>query len=452
MKKLLLINPVGRKSGFLSSRSTTYPPLSLAYVAALTPSDWQIKILDENFDDFVFEEADLVGITAFTSNINRAYEIAKFYRAKNIKVILGGIHASMLPDEALQFADAVVIGEAENIWGKVIRDFENNALMQQYKGEVVDLTKLKITPRRDLLHPDYFWQTVQTSRGCPLNCNFCSVSRYLGRQYRQRTSEDILKEIEGIQGDYIFFADDNLIGYGKEAFQRAKDLFSGMISRKLNKKWWMQTSINAAEDEEVIKLAAEAGCLFVFIGFETITTDSLKSFKKGVNIKVGVDNYKKVVDVFHKYGIAVLGAFIIGSDYETSEYLKQLSKFLLKSSIDIFQISLLTPIPGTDLIEQLKKEKRLIYTNYPSDWDKYRFSYVVHKINGSTPELIYTASNFIKKNLYSFPTYQIRLLKSFLNIQKLTNWAAVYKINQGYKKAWKNSHYYSKYPSKLPRN
>jgi radical SAM superfamily enzyme YgiQ (UPF0313 family) len=285
-----------------------------------------------------------------------------------------------------------------------------------------------------------------------LNCNFCSVSKYLGRQYRQRKVEDILKELKEIKSDYIFFLDDNLIGYGKKAYERVKELFRGMIELKLNKKWWMQTSINAADDEEVIRLAAQAGCMCVFIGFETIATDSLIHYKKGVNIKVGVDNYKRVVDVFHQYGIGVLGAFIIGSDDETPEYYKNFSEFLIKSNIDIFQISLLTPIPGTDFIDQLQKENRLTYTNYPSDWDKYRFSYVVHQLNGTTPELIYTASNYIKRGLYSFPNYQLRLLKSFLNLRKITNWYAIYKINEGYKKAWKNSHYYSKYPSDLPLN
>ncbi|HON59574.1 MAG TPA: radical SAM protein [Smithella sp.] len=450
MKKLLLINPVGHKSGFLLSKSTTFPPLGLGYVAALTPDHWQIKIIDENFDNFQFEEADLVGITAFTSNINRAYEIAGIYKEKKIKVVIGGIHASMLPDEALRFADAVVIGEAENIWKKVIDDFESNSLQQKYQGSVVDLTKLDIIPRRDLFNPNYFWETIQTSRGCPLNCNFCSVSRYLGKQYRQRKAEDILKELDELKGKYIFFVDDNLVGYGRQSYQHAKVLFRGMIERSLNKKWLMQTSINAAEDEELIKLAADAGCMFVFIGFETIKHDSLLEYKKGVNLKVGADNYKKVVDIFHKYGIGVLGAFIIGSDYETPEYYKIFSDYLIKSGIDIFQISLLTPIPGTDFIEQLKRENRLPYTNYPSDWDKYRFSYIVHDVKGPAPELIYTASNHIKNKLYSFPNYQIRMLKSLFKIRKTINWFAIYKINEGYKKAWKNSHYFLNYPHVLP--
>ncbi len=296
MKKLLLINPVGRKSGYLLSKFSTFQPLSLAYIAAVTPSHWEIKIIDENIDEFKFEEADLVGITAFTSNINRAYEIAQMYRKKKIKVIMGGIHISMLPDEALQYADSVVIGEVEGIWNQVIRDFENNHLLPKYNGPRIDLSQTKIIPRHDLLDPNYFWNSVQTSRGCPFNCNFCSVSRYLGKEYRQRRAKDVLDELEEIKGKYIAFIDDNLIGHSPENINRAIELFEGMISRGLRKKWWMQTSINAADDEQVIKLAAQAGCMYVFIGFETLNKKTLKEMKKGINLKIGVENYKRVVD------------------------------------------------------------------------------------------------------------------------------------------------------------
>ncbi len=447
MKKLLLINPVGRRSGYMLSSISRFPPLNLAYVAAVTPSNWQIKIVDENLEEFEFEDADLVGITAFSSNINRAYEIASVFRKKGIKVILGGIHASMFQDEAVKYVDTVVTGEVESIWETIVNDFEKGNLLSVYTGDKIDFRKTNITPRRDLLHPEYFWQPVQTSRGCPFNCSFCSVTRYLGSEYRLRSPEDVLKELVGIKGQYITFVDDNLVGYSEESRNRAKEIFRGMIEKKLNKKWWMQTSINASDDEEVVKLAAEAGCMFVFIGFETISNSTLEQMKKGINLKTGVDNYKKVVAKFHKYGISVLGAFILGNDYESSIYYKELADFLLESGVDIFQISILTPLPGTRLMEELKDEGRIIYEDFPVDWDKYRFSYMVHEPKGLDADTVYIGDNYIKNKLYSFPFYQYRLFKSFLNLKKIKNFYVTYKLNKALKRSWRNSHYYKKYPS-----
>ncbi len=449
MKKLLLINPVSRRSGLLLSRFSTFSPLGLAYVAAVTPSGWEVKIADENFDAFKFEEADLVGITAFTSNINRAYEIARMYQERKIKVVIGGIHASMLPDEALQFVDTVVVGEAENIWGKVISDFEHNCLSSLYVGPRVNLGQFKVLPRRDSLHPEYFWHSVQTSRGCPFSCDFCSVSKYLGKEFRQRDVHHVLDELVELKGKFLAFVDDNLIGYSPNSKIRATELFKGMIEQGLDQKWWMQTSINIANDEHLIELAAQAGCLFAFIGFETISEDTLKGMKKGVNIKVGVKNYKRVVDVLHKYGIAVYGAFIIGSDYESPAYYKELTEFLVHSGIDIIQLTLLTPLPGTELMDRLQKEDRIIYNNYPRDWDKYRFSYMVHRPHEVQTKTIYIGNNHIKKSIYSFPAYQYRLMKSFFSLRNNTNFYATYKFNNALKKGWKNSHYYMDYPTDL---
>jgi radical SAM superfamily enzyme YgiQ (UPF0313 family) len=449
MKKLLLINPVNRRSGLLLSRFSTFSPLGLAYVAAATPSNWEVEILDENIDEFEFKEADLVGITAFTTNITRAYEIARTYQKRKIKVVIGGIHASMLSDEVLQFADSVVVGEAENIWPRVIADFEQNHLSSLYVGPRVDLSQLKVLPRRDLLDPHYFWHSVQTSRGCPFNCHFCSVTRYLGSEFRQRDVHHVLAELAQVKGKYLAFVDDNLIGYSSKSKIRAQNLFKGMIEQGLGQKWWMQTSINAADDENLIQLAAQAGCMFAFIGFETISKDTLRGMKKGVNIKLGIENYKKVVDVFHKYGIAVYGAFIIGNDHESSAYYRRLARFLVHSGIDIIQITLLTPLPGTELMDTLQKEDRIIFHDYPTDWDKYRFSYMVHRPHEVQPEVIYTGNNYIKKSIFSFPAFQYRLTKSFFNLRNKTNFYASYKFNKALKRGWKNSHYYHDYPSDL---
>ena len=444
MKKLLLINPVARRSGYLVSKYSTFQPLSLAYIAAVTPSGWEIKIADEAIAPFEFEEADLVGITAFTSNINRAYEIAGMYRKKGIKVVMGGIHSSMLPDEALQHADTVVAGEVEGIWHQVIDDFEKNRLLPKYNGPRIDLSQTQIIPRHDLLHSGYFWNSVQTSRGCPFNCNFCSVSKYLGEEYRQRKTQDVLNEWEGIKGNYITFIDDNLIGHSPASRDRAIELFEGMIGRNLRKKWWMQTSINAADDEHVLKTAARAGCMYVFIGFETLNKNTLKDMKKGVNLKIGVENYKRVVDKFHKYGIGVLGSFVIANDYESPKYYEELADFLISAGIDIVQISILTPLPGTDLMEQLQKEKRLIYQDLPKDWDKYRFSYVVHQPLGLDENTVYAGSNYIKNKIYTFPFYQYRLLNSAFHIRNPINIYAIYKLNQSMKTSWQGAHYFKR--------
>ena len=450
MKKLLLVNPVGRISGYLLSKFSTIPPLSLAYIAAVTPPDWEVKIADENFGRLELEDADLVGISAFTSNINRAYEIARIYRKQGIKVVIGGIHASMLPDEALQYADAVVIGEAELVWSKVVEDFENNRLGGKYSGPRVDLSQSIIKPRRDLIDPRYVFQSIQTSRGCPFDCNYCTVSKYLGKEFRQRSARDVLEELQEIRGEYLFFLDDNLIGHSHKSIKRAKDIFRGMISLGLNKKWWMQTSIDSTKDQEVLKLAAKAGCMFAFIGFETISEMTLKGMKKGINLKIGIDNYKKVVNSLHSHGIGVVGAFIIGNDHESPLYYKHLAKFLIRSGIDVVQMAILTPLPGTEFMAQEEKKGRLLFRNFPADWDKYRLSYVVRQPEGIEPETIYIGDNYVKNHIYSFPWNQFRILKSFFSMKNLINSYAVYRFNKALKKSWQGSHYYQKYPAKFP--
>ncbi|HUI69813.1 MAG TPA: radical SAM protein [Spirochaetia bacterium] len=444
MKRLLLINPVGRRSGFLLSSFTTLQPLSLAYLAAVTPTDWDVRIADEIFGEVRLEKVDLVGITAFTSTINRAYEIATLFRSAGTKVVLGGIHVSMLPDEALRFADAVVVGEAEGIWGKVIDDFEHDRMAGIYVGPRMDLAAFSIKPRRNLLDPEYFFQSIQTSRGCPFNCDFCSVSRYLGTTYRQRSVEEVLAELDEITGRYLFFLDDNLVGYSTQSKDRAKLIFEGMIRKNLRKRWWMQSSINAADDEELLRLASRAGCMFAFVGFESISEENLRDMKKGVNIRIGVDNYKRVIRTFHRNGIGVSGAFISGNDHESPQYYRQLARFLVAAGVDTVQLSILTPLPGTALFERVKREGRLLFENFPEDWKRYRLSHVVHKPIGVDPETIYFGNNYIKKHIYSFPRNQYRILKSLVGIRRLVSFYAVVRMNKAYKRGWKHSHYYNK--------
>jgi len=233
-KKLLFINPQNESGYFYSG--VTIPPLAFAYLAAVTPDNWHIELIDEDVENFSFKDADLVGITTLTVTANRAYQIAKMYRDKGIPVILGGIHASLVPHEALRFCDTVVIGEAESVWPKVIKDFENGQLKETYKGEFLPLEKLP-RPQRDIFKgKKYLLEASETSRGCPMNCDFCSTTVFHGNRFRMRPVGEILDELASFDQRYVFFVDDNLIGYGKAARQRALDLFKGMVERKLDYK------------------------------------------------------------------------------------------------------------------------------------------------------------------------------------------------------------------------
>ena len=196
MPKLVLINPVNpARTGLTVNTSSRFPPIGLGIVAALTPDDWEITLIDENWESFSYQEADLVGITAFTASANRAYELARIYRECGVPVVMGGIHASMCTNEALQYVDTVVIGEAESTWQKLIADFRKGEMTQVYQGELSDLAGIP-HPRRDFFHPDYMFASVQTSRGCPMDCEFCSVTAFNGHRYRRRPVEDVLDELE----------------------------------------------------------------------------------------------------------------------------------------------------------------------------------------------------------------------------------------------------------------
>lgn len=389
---LLLINPVNQlRTGFLINRATKCQPLSLGIIASLTPAHWKIKIIDENFRQFRHYDADLVGITTFTATSTRAYQIAGEYRKRGVPVILGGIHASMLPDEAQQYADSVVIGEAESVWQTIIADFEAGKLLPRYTGTFTDPI-IQPFPRRDLFHPAYIAASIQTSRGCPMNCSFCSVSSFNGRHYRFRPIEDVLNELETIPQKYIFFIDDNIVGHTSQALERAKELFRGIIARGIRKNWVSQASINFADDDELLSLAARSGCRMIFLGVETERPEQLSEAGKKLNLKriAADESYNRVFSRIRRHGIGVIGGFIFGFDHDTPEDMLKRAQFIRNSHIDSVQVSVLTPLPGTRLYEEMKASGRLTLTNYPADWERYDYFEPVF-----TPKLM-SAEIFLK--------------------------------------------------------
>lgn len=231
MPRLVLINPVSvHERGLHRKRITRFPPLGLAYLGAVTPAHWEVRLVDENIRVAPFPDADLVGITSFTSTVNRAYEIASFYQDKKVPVAMGGIHVTMMPEEALRYADGVVQGEGEEVWPEVLKDFESGQLKRVYDAFPEELSNLPL-PRRDLFDSSYAWGTLQTSRGCPMNCHFCSVTAFNGRRFRQRPVEEVLHELKWIPQKNVFFVDDNILGYGKAAEERAIRLFRGVVEQ-----------------------------------------------------------------------------------------------------------------------------------------------------------------------------------------------------------------------------
>lgn len=378
-RKLLLVNPLNTtRKGLIIHKHVIYPPIGLGIIATLTPDNWEVEIWDENFDKFEYREADLVGFTALTSSVTRAYELAALYRENNIPTVIGGIHASMVPDEAERFCDAVVIGEAESVWESLIMDFEQGKLKKRYHGEMLTMENA-VQPARHLFHPDYKFASIQTTRGCPMRCDFCSVHTFNGNTYRLRPIEEVLDELETVEHPLVYFVDDNLIGYGKKSQERAISLFKGIIERRIKIEWFCSASMNFADNDEVLKYAALSGCRMVLLGIESERIDQLKDMNKNLNVKMGVDSYEEVFVKIHHHGISVLGAFIYGLETDTPESMAHRTEYINAASIDAVQSAILTPLPGTGLYKRMEKENRLILNNYPNDWQHYSFAEVVFR-------------------------------------------------------------------------
>jgi radical SAM superfamily enzyme YgiQ (UPF0313 family) len=376
--RLYLINPSNPLVSSVDARAShwnryrIWKPLGLMVLAGLTPPEWDISILDENRQAPDYESMprpDLVGITAFTSQANRAYDVAAQFRRMGVPVVMGGIHASMCPDEAMERVDTVVTGEAEGVWAQVLTDVRHGGLKRLYEGGQADIETVR-PARHDLLATGYAFGAIQTTRGCPLNCSFCSVTAFNGARYRQRPVADVVREFGSIRERRVLVVDDNLIGTRADHIARAKDLFRAMVSAGLRKEWIAQTTINFADDEELLTLAAKAGCRGVFIGFESPTPEGLAEVGKKFNILKGRD-IRASVRRIQRHGILVVGSFIMGLDVDGPGVGKRIAKAAGQYGVDSINAGFLTPLPGTRLWDQMRSADRIAFDTYPDDWRYY---------------------------------------------------------------------------------
>jgi radical SAM superfamily enzyme YgiQ (UPF0313 family) len=336
------------------------------YVAASMPPYVETQIIDEDVEPIDFDtDADLIGISFMTYNAPRAYEIADRFRVEKGKpVIFGGYHPTFMPEEAIQHADAVCVGDAENNVPRMMEDFVAGELKPFYRSEPVNLEGLPI-PNRNLIRKKVYApvDVLQATRGCYHRCSFCSVAAFHQYRLRTRPVAEVIDELKTL-GPYVLFMDDNIIGDR----EYAKHLFSTMIP--LGKRWFSQCGIGIANDEELLRLASRSGCRGLFVGFESLSQQGLHSWKKHSNM--GKD-YLAVVRKLHAAGIAVFAGFVFGSDGDTPDVFERTLEFLLEANVETLQATRLTPFPGTPLFEELDRQGRIV----DKDWSHYDFNHVV---------------------------------------------------------------------------
>jgi radical SAM superfamily enzyme YgiQ (UPF0313 family) len=369
--KIMLIQPSANR---LTNRFATryhFTPLGLALVAAYTPTEYDVVIFDEAFKELVLNDhldVDLVGISAFTSNVKRGYEIADFYRSRGIPVVMGGHHVSSLPEEALQHADAVVVGEADLVWGKVLDDFSKGKMKGTYKASCVYDLRNMPHARIDLYPKDVDYMirpNIHFTRGCPHNCTFCSATIFFGKSFRKRPVDEVINEFKSIKENYVDETNRVVLNDDNPTLDKkyAKELFGKMIP--LGLKWQAFAGIDIADDNELLGICKDAGCLGFFIGFDALNEEDLSLTNKKVNRRY--DYIKAVRKIQEEYGIPVIAAMMVGFDHDTTATFDTIMNFLNESRASSMNLNILYPYPGTPIFDQLTQEGRIT----SRDWDNY---------------------------------------------------------------------------------
>lgn len=402
--KILLISPT-IDAEKRTNKGLMMPQLALYILQGLTPPEHEVKIIEEETDNIDLEqECNLVGISCMTANAPRAYELCKEFKKRGKTVILGGVHPSILPDEAMQYADSVVVGEAEGVWEILIQDFQNNNLKRKYHDPLPDLKKYvpkdfsKIIKRRL-----YNLIPIMTTRGCPYNCDFCCVTNLFGKKIRHVPVENVVRDIQESGANNFMFLDDNIIGNPKYA----KKLFS--LIKPLKIKWVGQASVSLlVNDDELLQLAADSGCKALFFGIESVSEEQLHSMNKALK---EIEHLESALKKIKKMGILIHASMVFGFDSDTKDIFNETVRFLIKNKVCTVSFNVLTPYPGTKTYEDLNNKNRLT----TKDWTYYDHNTVVFKPKNMTSYELQIGKINARKKFYRISSVLKRLLGNLYN-------------------------------------
>ncbi|MFN8607322.1 MAG: radical SAM protein [Vulcanimicrobiota bacterium] len=421
--RLTLIHPaVGHQGRRPYIRVWQMEPLPPAVLAALTPADVEVRFYDDRLEAIPYAEpTDLVAISVETYTARRAYQIASHYRRRGVPVVMGGFHTTLVPEEVSQYAEAIVVGEAEEVWPELIDDFRHGRLKNRYQSSQRPRLE-RIRPRREIFAGKGYLKLglVEAGRGCHFHCEFCAIQAYFKNTQVRRPIDDILADIREHPRPLYFFVDDNITSNLKQA----KEFFRALIP--LNIRWVSQASINAAHDEEFLQLIRASGCQMLLIGFETLNPTSLKAMNKEFNTMRG--GYEQALANLRRHRIRLYPTFIFGYDEDTEETLQQTLDFCRQQRFYLAAFNHLTPFPGTPLYARLQQEGRLLYERWWLD-ETYRYGMVPFRSRGLAPEQIARLCLRARRSFYGLPSILHRALDFQVNSSSLFGLASFITAN-----------------------
>ena len=428
MRKLILITASSPEiRNVRRTRVLNFQQITMPYLAARVSPGWDVIHFDEDAEEIDWHaDADVVGITFHTPSAFHAYEIAARFRSRGICVVMGGPHVTLLPEEARLHADVLFLGEAEGLWEEFLRSYVTGCYSKIYQQAQAPCLDHVQQARKDCFHrQDYTGGVLFATRGCPSQCDFCTIAVMYPHKLRKRPIPEAAAEFASFRGKIIIFWDDNLAG----DLEYAKALFRAITPYR---KWWSsQASIHAGRDDEFLEAAANSGCKQLFLGLESISQQSMREVNKGFN---HVDEYYQLIENIHSHGIAVQAGIVFGFDHDTLQIFEATIDFLENAGVQNATFNILTPFPGTRLFERMDAAGRIL----TRDWSKYNSrDHVVYQPKQMSVEILLSGFRYANQRFYSFPSIIKRLSRSSVQL-----WWTL-PLNLAYRYRWykqKNEH------------